>query len=318
MPNQIAGEWIRDADDRYGVGPVDQATGEGIAWRAANVAAGYGDGRMVLYDSGGASAAPVFKNAAALADALANPTVGGMGAFGHGFNGTTWDRLRSAAGIASGMGIAATLFGATGTTPLLPNAAALSDALANPTTTLVGAAGLLWSNGATTWVRDRNALNNTDGATGGTFGTKSVMLWNGANFNRWQSSNTDAQAANSIAASGLMAYNGATYDRLRTVGTGILKVENSYTLGRATADTQIKASAGFVHTVSIAPLTATPTAGLLTVYDNTAGSGTVVYQEWVFATTPGHTVTLDVACGTGIYVEFDATLANVQVIVAYR
>lgn len=95
-------------------------------------------------------------------------------------------------------------------------------------------------------------------------------------------------------------------------------VEHRYTYGRATADTQIKASAGFVHTLSIAPLTATPTAGLMTVYDNTAESGTVIYAEWVFATDVGHTITLDVSCGTGIYIGFDATLANVQATVSYR
>jgi hypothetical protein len=48
-----------------------------------------------------------------------------------------------------------------------------------------------------------------------------------------------------------------------------------------------------------------------------AETGTVVYSEWVFATTPGHTITLDVFCDNGIYVGFDATLANVSVTVGY-
>lgn len=68
-----------------------------------------------------------------------------------------------------------------------------------------------------------------------------------------------------------------------------------------------------LHTVSIAPLTATPTAGLLTIYDNTSESGTVIYSEWVFATTPGHTIILDCLCRTGVFVGFDGTLANVSV-----
>ena len=98
-----------------------------------------------------------------------------------------------------------------------------------------------------------------------------------------------------------------------------LYAENGpYLLGRATADAQIKATAGFVHTVSIAPLTATPTAGLMTIYDSATETGTVIYAEWVFATDVGHTITLDVPAGTGIYVGFDATLANVQVTVSYR
>lgn len=118
-----------------------------------------------------------------------------------------------------------------------------------------------------------------------------------------------------------VAFNGTSWDRVRnagTAGTGLLVENGPYSRGRVTADGRIKSSAGFIHTISIAPLTATPTAGLLTVYDNTAESGTVVYAEWIFATTPGHTVTLDIPCATGIYVGFDGALANVQVTVAYR
>lgn len=86
---------------------------------------------------------------------------------------------------------------------------------------------------------------------------------------------------------------------------------------RKTADGQVKASAGFIHTVSIAPITATPTAGLLSIYDSTAESGTVVFSEWVFATTPGHTIVLDVFCDNGIYVSYDGTLDNVSCTVGY-
>ena len=97
-----------------------------------------------------------------------------------------------------------------------------------------------------------------------------------------------------------------------------IPIVDPYNYSRKTADGQVKSSAGFIHTISISPLTATPTAGLLTIYDNTAESGTVIYTEWVFATAPGHTIKLDVQCSTGIYVSFDATLANVAVTVAYR
>jgi hypothetical protein len=86
---------------------------------------------------------------------------------------------------------------------------------------------------------------------------------------------------------------------------------------RHTADGQVKAKAGFIHTVSIAPTTATPTAGLLSIYDSASETGTVVYSEWVFATTPGHTIILDVFCDNGIYVGYDATLANASVTVGY-
>jgi len=73
-----------------------------------------------------------------------------------------------------------------------------------------------------------------------------------------------------------------------------------------------------LHTVSIAPTTATPTAGLLTIYDSAAESGTAVYSEWVFATTPGHTVTLDCEMYNGIYVGYDGTLANVSCTVTWQ
>lgn len=98
----------------------------------------------------------------------------------------------------------------------------------------------------------------------------------------------------------------------------VLKTERQYSYSRKTADGQVKASAGFIHAVTISPTTATPTAGLLTIYDNTAESGTAIYTEWIFATTPGHTVILDCVAATGIYVGYDGTLANVSVNVSYR
>lgn len=68
-----------------------------------------------------------------------------------------------------------------------------------------------------------------------------------------------------------------------------------------------------LHTVSISPLTATPTAGLLTIYDSASEAGTAIYSEWVFATAPGHTIILDAVCRNGVFVGFDGTLANVAV-----
>lgn len=137
-----------------------------------------------------------------------------------------------------------------------------------------------------------------------------------------KSSNSDAQAVdtstNHLAiVSREYVFNGTSWDRMPG-DTNSLKVEERFTTGRATADTQIKGSAGFLHAISIAPLTATPTAGKLTVYDSTSASGTVVYEEWVFATAPGHTIILDRVMANGIYIDFDGTLANVQVTASYR
>lgn len=86
---------------------------------------------------------------------------------------------------------------------------------------------------------------------------------------------------------------------------------------RVTADTAVRSGAGKLHTISIAPTTATPTAGLISVFDNTAESGTTIYSEWIFATTPGHTIVLDCDVQTGIYVGY-TTVTDVSVTVTHR
>ncbi len=109
------------------------------------------------------------------------------------------------------------------------------------------------------------------------------------------------------------------YGDLQLNPKGALIVEpGPFSLGRVTADGQIKAGAGFIHTVSISGLTATPTAGLLTLYDSLTETGTVIYAEWVFATVVGHSVVLDVPFATGLYVGYDASLANAAVTISYR
>lgn len=85
-----------------------------------------------------------------------------------------------------------------------------------------------------------------------------------------------------------------------------------------TTDTAVIAGLGKLHTVSIAPVTASVTAGLLTVYDSTAESGTVLYKEWCLTSLVGHTITLDCDYYTGIYVGFDGSLANVAASVTFQ
>jgi hypothetical protein len=87
---------------------------------------------------------------------------------------------------------------------------------------------------------------------------------------------------------------------------------------RCTADTSVMTGIGKLHTVSIAPTTATPTAGLVTIYDSATETGTAIYSEWVFATTPGHTIILDCDVYAGIYVGYDGTLANATVTVTWQ
>lgn len=86
---------------------------------------------------------------------------------------------------------------------------------------------------------------------------------------------------------------------------------------RVTADGQVRAVAGKLHTISIAPTTATPTAGLITVYDSLTETGTAIFSEWVFATTPGHTIVLDCDVKIGIYVGY-TTVTDVSVTVTHR
>lgn len=99
----------------------------------------------------------------------------------------------------------------------------------------------------------------------------------------------------------------------------VMKVEGQFSYSAvATADVQIKASAGFLHTVTISCNDAAPTAGSVIIYDNTAESGTQVFSH-TFTTTPfaAYSLRLDYKMLTGIYIGFTTT-ADVNVTVSYR
>lgn len=99
---------------------------------------------------------------------------------------------------------------------------------------------------------------------------------------------------------------------------GAIRTEPVYLNARVTTDGQIKGAAGVVHTITLSPTTATPTAGLISVYDSLTETGTIVFSEWFFATDQAHSVILDTPFSTGLYVGYDATAANVSVTVTYR
>lgn len=99
--------------------------------------------------------------------------------------------------------------------------------------------------------------------------------------------------------------------------TGRAVVEHNYTVGRVTADGQIKASSGFIHSITFAA-TGTVTAGVITVYANTAESGTIVWSGTIQVALNPTTIILDVEVGAGIYVGYDGTIANVSTSVSYR
>ncbi len=119
--------------------------------------------------------------------------------------------------------------------------------------------------------------------------------------------------------------NGALWSSQATLLAGedltnnVLKTEQRFSYSAvAVADTQVKSSAGFLHSVTISCNDAAPTAGSLIIYDNTAESGTVVFNH-TFTTTPfpPFTVILDCIMGTGIYVGMTTT-ADVNFSCSYR
>lgn len=96
-------------------------------------------------------------------------------------------------------------------------------------------------------------------------------------------------------------------------------VEHKYTASALlTADAQVKASAGLVHSVTFSCDDAAPTAGSFSLWDNTAESGTEVFSH-TFTTTPfmPFTLVLDEVFATGIYAGFTTT-ADVNVNISYR
>lgn len=98
----------------------------------------------------------------------------------------------------------------------------------------------------------------------------------------------------------------------------VLKTEQRFSGVVVTSDTSVKSGSGFIHTLTFSCNDAAPTAGSIIVYDNTAGSGTIIYSE-TFDTTAfrGYSVMLDRTFGTGLYVDFTTT-ADINVAVSYR
>lgn len=99
---------------------------------------------------------------------------------------------------------------------------------------------------------------------------------------------------------------------------GEVKVEKvEYSYGRVTADGQIKSGAGLVHTVTFSA-TGTVTAGVITIYDSTDESGTVIWSGLIQTGLNPLTIMLDVAFTNGLYVGYDGTIQNVGTTVSYR
>lgn len=102
------------------------------------------------------------------------------------------------------------------------------------------------------------------------------------------------------------------------IANDVIRNEEQFTGVQCTADTQVKASAGFLHCITFMCTDAAPTAGSIIVYDNTAESGTVILNLQISTTffNP-FTVFFNRICTTGIYVGFTTT-ADVAAQVSYR
>ena len=89
------------------------------------------------------------------------------------------------------------------------------------------------------------------------------------------------------------------------------------TFAHLTTDGQVKGAPGVIHTITVAPTQSLPVAGVVTVYDSLTEGGTVVLSIYVPAAVVPYTLTLNIACATGIYVGFDASLTGVNVVTSY-
>lgn len=100
----------------------------------------------------------------------------------------------------------------------------------------------------------------------------------------------------------------------------VLRVEGQFSsTGNITSDTQIKASGGFVHSLVCSGTDGTATAGTIILYNNTAESGTIIYQFDVQAVAYNNPVVipLDVVASTGLYLGFTTT-ADMRCTVVWR
>ncbi len=98
----------------------------------------------------------------------------------------------------------------------------------------------------------------------------------------------------------------------------VQKVEERFAYSFVQADTAVKSAPGFLHAITFSCNDAAPTAGSIIVYDNTAESGTVIFNH-TFTTTPfvPFTVFFNVVFTVGLYVGFTTT-NDVNVTVSYR
>ena len=121
-----------------------------------------------------------------------------------------------------------------------------------------------------------------------------------------------------VDASGILRVAQAYLQAGEDLANDVQKVEERYSYRLCAADTLVKTGAGMLHTLTFSPNDAVPTAGSIIIYDNSAESGTQIFN-WNIAATAfvPFTIVLDVAFTTGLYIGFTTT-ADVNVTASYR
>lgn len=119
-------------------------------------------------------------------------------------------------------------------------------------------------------------------------------------------------------ASGNVKATSATLGAGEDLTNDVQKVEERFSYAYCVADTQVKAGAGFLHTVTISPIDAAATAGTIFVYDALTETTPTIFAYTVpAAALVPVTVILDVSFSTGLYIGFTTT-NDVSVTCSYR
>lgn len=332
-----------------GVTPVVPVDSSGNYPTTVNVGAITGTSDMNLKQWGGTAVTA----GAALADAAANPTTGQIGAYAQGFNGTTWDRLRTAPSNpttpAQFTGILQTNPAFWRTTGDYRGAVDVGSFQGGSTSTngvqAVGPLAIYQSTLPTLTntmntpleAGTRGSLNTTlfqqDSSTALTTanygdGANNMLPAGGYGFNgaTWDRLRVAKNASDADSGTGLLSaqgwgFNGTNFDRLRTstVGTGQLIAappDYSYVhIAAGQATTVIKGSPGFLHNVCFnSAATATNTT---TIYDNASTSGNVIAIPNAVAATVPNCITYDLKAALGIVI-ITAAANGSDMTVSYR
>ena len=198
--------------------------------------------------------------AAAFADNTTNPTAPAVGAFGHVWDGATWDRTpgTSADGVTVNLGANndVTIPGTVTVDSELPAAVALADNAANPTAPAVGSFGMVWD--GATW--DRATGTSADGTTVNLGANNDVTITGTVTVDSELpaavalADNASNPTAPAVGAFG-MVWDGATWDR--AAGTSAdgatvnLGANNDVTVtGTVTVDSELPAAVALADNAS--------------------------------------------------------------------